>query len=84
MTFQRWARLLIGVLEEDDFIVSAVKANVGGESVCKRWSLLKLKKKKKVRYQSMMQEMCGHDQNCYLINKTLHWQVKYNQADLSF
>lgn len=42
MTFQRWARLLIGVLKEDDFIVSRVKADIGGESVCWRWSLLKL------------------------------------------
>lgn len=34
MTFQRWARLLIGVLKGDDFMVSTVKADREGEAAC--------------------------------------------------
>lgn len=34
MTFQRWARLLIGVIKADDFTVSTVKADSKG--ACRR------------------------------------------------
>lgn len=45
MTFQRWARLLIGVLRGDDFIASTVKADSKGEAARRRsrpaiWELL--------------------------------------------
>lgn len=36
MTFQRWARLLIGVLRGDDFIASTVKADSKGEAARRR------------------------------------------------
>lgn len=75
MTFQRWARLLIDLLKEDDFIVSTVKADVEAESVCKLEPF-------KTYYLQVYYQ--NNVQNCYhLIHKTLHWQVKYNQADLS-
>lgn len=35
MTFQRWARLLIGLLKGDDFIASTVKDDSEGEAVCR-------------------------------------------------
>lgn len=82
MTFQRWARLLIGVLKADDFIASTVKADNEGEAKScgsSRPAMFKFTIKRP------SQKLQNNNQRCYhLINKISHWQVKYNQADLSF